>query len=155
MRGRWYLLLLAGLAVVCAGLAQTQPGHAALAAAGLYEKPAVYTELAFSAPGALPSTLAKSGTPVSVSFGIHNVSGSQQSYNWSIALVRSGTSRVAASGVAATPAQGRATVTKPVKVTCASASERIQVVVRLASPADSISFWLTCPPAAAKTRAAK
>lgn len=155
MRGRWYLLMLAGFAVVCAGLAQTQPGHAALAAAGLYEKPAAYTELAFSAPGALPGTLAKSGTPVNVSFGIHNVSDSARSYNWSIALVRSGASRVAASGVAATPAQGRTAVSKPVAVTCASASERIQVVVRLASPADSISFWLTCPPAPAKTRAAK
>jgi hypothetical protein len=153
MRGRWYLLLLAGVAVVCVGLAQTRPGHAVLGAAGLYEKPATYTELAFSTPGALPSTLSKSGARVNVSFDIHNVSDNPRSYNWSIALVRSGASHVEASGAASAPAQGRTAITKSVTATCASG--RVEVVVHLASPADSISFWMTCPPAAGKKRAAK
>jgi hypothetical protein len=151
MRGRWYLLLLGAVVVACVGLAQTRPGHAALAAAGLYEQPATYTELAFSTPGSLPSTLTKSGSSVKVSFGIHNVSGNAHTYNWTIALVRSGVSQVKASGVAATPAQGRSLINKSVMVACPSG--RVQVVVRLASTNESISDWMTCPPAAAKKRA--
>lgn len=153
MRNRWYLLLLAAIVLACVGLAQTQQGHAALGAAGLYEKPAAYTELTFTTPGALSSTLTKSGASVKVSFGIHNVSDNPRSYNWSIALVRSGVSQIKASGAALTTAQGRTAITRPVVAACVSG--RVQVVVRLASPVESISFWMTCPPVAAKTGGAK
>jgi hypothetical protein len=134
-------------------LAQTGSGHTLLRAAGLYEEPASYTELAFSTPGDLPSALAKPSASVKVSFGIHNVSDSPRSYDWSIALVHSGVSQVKASGAASTSAQGRTAVTKSVTAACSSG--RVQVVVRLASPAQSISFWLTCPPVASKAKAAR
>jgi hypothetical protein len=153
MRGRWYLALVAVIVVVCAGLAQAQQGHSLLRAAGLYEEPASYTELAFNTPGALPSTLTKSGASVKVSFGIHNVSENPRSYTWSIVLVYSGVSRVKASGAAPTPPQGRTAITKSVVAACVGG--RVQVVVRLASPAESISSWMTCPPAAAMTKDAQ
>ena len=153
MRSRWYLLLLIAAVIACAGLAQTRQGHALLGAAGLYKEPATYTELAFSKPDALPSTLPKSNASVEVSFGIHNVSGNARSYTWSIALVRSGVNQVKASGGALTAAQGRTTITKSVVAACDGG--RVQVVVHLASPAESIGFWMTCPHATAKTRVAR
>ena len=153
VRSRWYLLALAAVALICAALAQTRQGHAALGAAGLYEEPSTYAELAFSTPNALPSALAKSGASVKVSFGIHNVSDNPRTYIWSIALVHSGVSQVKASGTASTAAQGQTEITTSVVAACVGG--RVQVVVRLASPAESISFWMTCPPAAAKTRVAQ
>jgi hypothetical protein len=153
MKGRWYLILLAAVVLACAGLAQTRPGHAALASAGLYEEPATYSELAFSTPDALPSALTKSGASVKVSFGIRNVSSDPRSYDWSIALVRSGKSQVKASGTAPAPAQGQTEITRSVAAACVGG--RVQVVVRLANPAESISFWMTCPPAATKKRSAQ
>lgn len=153
MRNRWPLLLLAAAVMACAGLAQTRPGHALLGTAGLYQKPAAYTELAFTRPDALPSTLTKAKPSVKVSFGIHNVSDSARSYHWSIALVRSGASGVKASGTALTSAQGRTVITKSVVAACVGG--RVQVVVRLASPKQSIGFWMTCPPVRGKTGAAK
>jgi hypothetical protein len=148
MRSRWYLLLFAVFALACASLAQTPQGHRLLGAAGIYEEPATYTELAFSRPGALPNTLPTSTASVKVSFGIHNVSSDPRSYNWSIVLVHSGVAKVKASGAVLTAAQGRASVTRSVVPACTGG--RVQVVVRLASPAQSISFWMTCPSASAK-----
>ena len=148
MTGRWYLFLLGAVILAVVGLAQTRQGHALLADAGLYKAPASYTELSFTEPGALPSALAKPSGIVKVSFSIHNVSGDSRSYQWSVVLVDAGRSKVGASGTAATPAQGRTVVTRSVAASCAGG--RLQVVARLASPAESISFWMTCPPAAAK-----
>jgi hypothetical protein len=153
MKSRWYLLLPAVIAVVCVGLAQTTQGHRLLGAAGIYEEPATYTELAFSTPGALPNTLPTLTASVRVSFGIHNVSSDPRSYNWSIALVHSGVSEVKASGAVLTAAQGQASVTRSVVPACTGG--RVQVVVRLASPGQSISFWMTCPSAPAQTKASQ
>lgn len=153
MKNRWGLLLLGVIGLVCLSLAQTSPGHRLFAAAGLYEEPAAYTELSFSAPGALPGTLPTLGASVRVSFGIHNVSSDPRSYDWSISLVRAGVSKVKASGTVFTTAQGRAAVTRSVVPACAGG--RVQVVARLASPAQSISFWMTCPAAPAKTKASQ
>lgn len=150
MKNRWQLLLLVAAVLVCAGLAQTQPGHALLRNTGLYETPAAYAELTFSAPGNLPSAVAKPNADITVAFGIHNVSGDSRDYHWSIMLVHSGKSQVRASGTVLTPAQGRTAVTRSVPAACSSG--RVQVVVRLASPAESISFWVTCPSATAKKR---
>jgi hypothetical protein len=148
MKNRWQLLLLVAAVLVCAGLAQTQPGHAVLRDAGLYETPAAYTELTFSAPGTLPDAVAKPNASVTVAFGIHNVSNDSRNYNWSIVLVHSGKSQVKASGTVLTMAQGRSSVSKSVPAACSSG--RVQVVVRLASPAESISFWVACPTATVK-----
>jgi hypothetical protein len=143
MKGRWSLLLLAALIVACAGLAQTSQGHSMLRAAGLYEEPSSYTELAFTTPDNLPSALRSPNSPIKVSFGIHNVTGSARAYHWSIVLTKAGQSHVKASGVVAAPAQGRVTVARSVAMTCVGG--RLQVVARLASPAESVDFWVTCP----------
>jgi hypothetical protein len=119
--------------------------------AGLYETPATYTELAFSQSAALPSTLAEPSGNVKVSFGIHNVSDAAHSYQWSIAVVHSGKSQVKATGTVPLPAQGRISLARSVAAACASG--RTQVVVRLAAPAESINFWVTCVPAASQKRA--
>lgn len=150
MKGRWQLFLLVAVILTCVGLAQTQQGHVLLEDAGLY-KTATYTELAFSQPGALPSALEKPSGNVKVSFGIHNVSDSSRSYRWSIAFVHAGKSQVKASGAVLTPAQGQTTVTRSVAAACVGG--RLQVIVRLAAPPESISFWMTCPPVAVEKRA--
>jgi hypothetical protein len=143
MRGRWSLLALVVLVVICAGLAQTGKGHALLADAGLYKVPATYTELAFTNSGALPDAPTAKGR-VPVSFSLHNVSGSASAYQWSIAVTGNGKNQVKATGTVSVPAQGTATVAKTVTVACGNAPS-LQVVVRLASPAESIDFSVTCP----------
>jgi hypothetical protein len=148
MRARWQLALLVAAVLACVAGAQTRPGHAVLRDVGLYETPATYTELAFSEPGKLPAALTKPNNNIKVSFTVHNASSASRTYQWSIALVQAGKSQVKATGAVLSPAQGRAEVSKSVGVACAGA--RLQVVVRLASPAESISFWMTCPPAAKK-----
>jgi hypothetical protein len=151
VKGRWSLLSLVALIVICAGLAQTSPGHALLRDAGLYEVPAQYAELAFTDPGALPNTLTLAKGPIPVSFSVHNVSGSSQSYQWSIAVTHDGKSQVKAAGTVGVPAQGKATVAK--KVTACGTGPNVQVVVRLASPAESINFWVFCPGGTATAKA--
>ena len=142
VRGRWSLLSIAALVMVCAGLAQTSAGHAVLRETGLYKVPATYTELSFTNPGS--SALASVKGQVSVSFSVHNVSGLARSYQWSVAVARDGKSQVKAVGDVGVPAQGRTTVTKSVTEACATSPD-FQVVVRLATPAESIDFWVLCP----------
>ena len=137
------LVMLLALVVLCAGFAQTGPGHAVLADAGLFQRPASYAELTFTAPGDLPSSLPTAESAVDLSFDIHNVSGTARVYQWSIVLAGNGHSSVGASGTASAPAQGRVTVTRSVAATCSGT--RLQVLVRLASPAESVDFWVTCP----------
>jgi hypothetical protein len=151
MKNRWQLLSLLAAVLACTALAQTQPGHSLLRNVGLYETPAPYAELTFSKPGDLPTALTRPGESVRVSFGIHNVSGDARNYAWSIVLMHAGKNTVTASGSVQTPAQGRSAVAKSVVPACVSG--RLQVVVRLASPAESISFWMTCPPAPASKKA--
>jgi hypothetical protein len=151
VRGRWSLLSIVALVAICAGLAQTSRGHALLSDAGLYKVPASYAELAFTDSGALPDSLtsakgargqAKGQVPVS--FSVHNVSGSSSAYQWSIAITVGSKSQVKATGTLGVPAQGKATVTKSVTAACGKAPS-LQVTVRLASPAESIGFWVSCP----------
>ena len=139
------LIALIVLVLLCVGLAQTSPGHVLLGDVGLYEQPASYTELAFTAPADLPTSLPTPNSPINVSFDIRNVSGTARAYQWSVVLTRNGQSHVKATGAVTAPAQGRVTVTKSVAMTCVAG--RLQVQVRLASPAQSTDFWVTCPPA--------
>lgn len=140
------LVLLVALAALCAGLAQTSPGHVLLGDIGLYEQNASYTELTFTTPSDLPATLPSPNAPIDVSFGIHNASGAARAYQWSVVLTKAGQSDVKASGTVTASAQGRVTVTKTVAMTCVGG--RLQVSVRLASPAESVDFWVTCPASA-------
>ena len=152
MRGRWGGVVLVALVLIFAALAQSQPGHGVLRDLGLYKSPDAYTELTFTAPDGLPNAIAKKTSKVSVSFDIHNVSVSPRGYQWSIAVVAAGKSQVKASGSATVGAHGRTTVTPSVRVTCTGT--QVEVVVALASPAESINFRATCP-ATRKPTAAK
>jgi len=143
MKRWWSAIALMVLLLVGAGVAQTGEGHVLLQDAGLVQGPSSYTELAFTDPGSLPSQLTSSSAPINVSFGIHNSSGSSRTYQWSIVLVHSGHSDVKASGAISTSVQGTAAVAKTVTAACVGG--RLQVAVRLASPAESIAFWVTCP----------
>jgi hypothetical protein len=147
MKARWQVLVLVAAVLICAALAQTQQGHVLLRNVGLSETPATYTELAFSEPGNLPRALTKPAENIKVSFSIHNVSGDPRSYQWSIILVHAGKSQVKANGSLLSPAQGQTEVTRSVQAACVGG--RLQVVVRLISPSESINFWMTCLPAAA------
>jgi hypothetical protein len=138
------VVILMALVILCAGFAQTGPGHSVLSGMGLYQPPVSYTELTFAAPGDLPSALPSPGAPVNVSFNIHNVSGAARVYQWSVVLANNGhNGSQEASGTVTAPAQGRVTVTRSVATTCTAG--RLQVLVRLASPAESVEFWVTCP----------
>jgi hypothetical protein len=144
------LVMVVALVLLCVGLAQTSQGHVLLGDMGLYEQPASYTELTFTTPGDLPSTLPSPNSPIDVSFSIHNVSGAAHPYQWSVVLTKTGQSHVKASGTITVPAQGRVTVTKSVAMTCVGG--RLQVLVRLVNPAESVDFWVTCPSSAQRSR---
>jgi hypothetical protein len=144
------LILAIVLVAACAGLAQTSQGHVVLSDVGLYEKPASYTELTFTNPGDLPSTLRKSNSPVKVSFAIRNVSGTARAYQWSVALTKANKTQVKATGTVTALAQQSVNVTKSVTTACTSG--RVEVLVRLASPAESVHFWVTCPATAQRPK---
>ena len=145
MSGWRSALTLLALLVLVAGLAQTSQGHSLLKDAGIYQEPASYTELTFTAPGKLPEQLTSKRTPVAVAFRIHNVSGASRSYRWSITVVRSSKGHQATAGVVQAPAQREVKIVRIVVLACTGG--RLQVVVGLVDPAQSIDFWVTCPPA--------
>lgn len=124
-------------------LAQTMAGRTFLQSVGLYKPPGGFTALAFTDPGNIPDRVPHGNTSIGVSFGIRNATDASRTYDWSIALVHSGKSQVGASGVATVPAQGQTTISRAVAAACTGG--RLQVIVRLASPAESIDFWVTCP----------
>ena len=140
-----YLAAVGVLLLVCVGVAQTSPGHLLLSNVGLYEQPASYTELTFASPSELTTSLKTPKSPVDVSFIIHNVTGSARAYHWSVVLTKDGASRVSKAGTAPVRSGGRVTIRKSLVTSCSSG--RIQVSVRLASPAESVDFWVTCPAA--------
>ena len=136
----------AALVVACAGLAQTGTGHAVLREAGLLQAQPDYTALAFTYPQSLPRQLRSEHASIDVSFGIHNITGSPRTYRWSIMLVRSGRTQLNFAGVLRIPDKGSSTVDRNIETSCVGG--RLQVVVRLASPAESIDFWTACRPQA-------
>lgn len=150
MRKGWSALISAALVVACVGLAQTGTGHAALREAGLLQAPPGYTALAFSHPQSLPTQLRSEHASIDVSFGIHNASGTPRTYRWSIVLVRSGRTHLKAAGVLRMSAEGSSSIDRIVTTSCMGG--RLQVVVRLATPTESIEFWTACRPQARGAR---
>ena len=138
------------LVLLCAGVAQTSPGHSILTGLGVTATPPSYTELSFTMPDGLQETVGAVQAPITVSFGIHNVSKSPKDYHWSAVAVHDGTNEGSVSGAVTVAAQGRTSVTGNIQATCPSG--RDQVVVRLASPAESINFWVTCPAVSAPAK---
>jgi len=131
------------LVLLCAGVAQTSPGHSVLVGLGLTQTPSGYTELSFTSPDGLQQFVASEQAPVTVSFAIHNVSGSSKSYQWSVVALHNGSNVGSSSGNLSVAAQGHASATTNVQVTCPSG--RIQMVLKLADPAESLNFWVACP----------
>ncbi|HEX9354948.1 MAG TPA: hypothetical protein VF933_14165, partial [Streptosporangiaceae bacterium] len=138
----WSSIALVALVAAAAGLAQTGAGHAFLQRAGLFQPPVSYTTLAFAHPESLPIQLKSRHASLNVSFVIHNVSRSSHAYHWSILVVRAGRSHREAAGALQVPGEGRATVSRTVNRKCVGGGLRL--VVRLATPPESVDFLATC-----------
>jgi hypothetical protein len=137
------LVTIVAAAALAAGLAQTSAGHFLLGQAGLDEKPASYTAIAFTDPRSLPAHLSAAPARVSAPFAVTNTSAGPRSYHWSITLDRAGHSYRLAAGQVEVPAGDRRTVAGTVTASCPSGPARL--TVQVAAPAESIDFWLACP----------
>jgi hypothetical protein len=135
-------IALVAAVAVATGLAQTSAGHALLQRTGLYEMPASYTALAFSAPASLPLHLHSAHAAVNVSFNIRNVSDAPRSYQWTVLEIRHGRSKQSFSSDIRVPADGKVTVHRSVSTRCIGG--RIRIAVMLAIPAESIGLMVTC-----------
>jgi hypothetical protein len=145
--GRWLgrplgLLTLLGVLALLVGVAQTPPGHSVLRDTGLVGSPPVYTSLYFTDPGGLPSTVPSGHVALTVSFSVHNASSSPNSYQWTIQVVRGNQQTPAASGTLTVPPGGTRPENSDLAAFCPSGD--LQVVVRLAAPAESIDFRAAC-----------
>ena len=142
-RGR-VLRLLGPLAAVVAlvTVAQTPPGHSLLRLAGLEKAPPAYSALYFTDPGGLPATLPSGHVALNVSFAVHNASQSANSYQWAVQVVQGKKIHPAARGTTTIPAGGTKAENRAVTALCPSGV--LEVVVRLAAPAESIHFRAVC-----------
>jgi hypothetical protein len=136
------LLTLFGVLALLVGLAQTPPGYSLLRDTGLVGSPPSYTSLSFSDPAGLPSTVPSGHVALPVSFSVHNGSSSSSSYQWTIQVIHGGRQTQAASGTLIVPAGGTTPENSQVAAFCPSGE--LQVVVRLAAPAESIDFRAAC-----------
>jgi hypothetical protein len=133
--------LFAGLTVLVT-LAQTSPGHSLMRLAGLTKASTVYTALYFPDPGGLPSTVPSGHVELNVSFAVHNAAQSAGSYKWTIQLLHGSKTDLAASGTVTMPGGATKAESRAVSTLCQSGT--LEVIVRLASPAESIHFRATC-----------
>lgn len=144
---RWSLALVLGVIAII-GLAQTSPGRAGLRAIGLVRPVASFSALYFTHPQQIQVQLPTGPVTVPVSFSIRNDTSQAQSYQWSVVLVDGVDTKHVASGAATVKQGDVATVAKKVSGTCWSGE--LQVVVRLAVPAESIDFYAGCSAANGK-----
>ena len=139
------MLTLFGVLALLVGLAQTPPGYSLLRDTGLVGSPPSYTSLYFSDPGGLPSTVPSGHVALMVSFSVHNASSSSGNYHWTIQtiqLVHGNQQTQAASGTLTVPPGGTTRENSQVAAFCPNGE--LQVVVRLAAPAQSIDFRAAC-----------
>ncbi len=137
-RGTLAVLVLVVLAV---GIAQTSAGHSLLRKAGLFEQPASYASLAFQHPQSPPQLSARADVPVS--FVISNVGNTPHTYQWILSLAQGSLDRHVATGSIRLAPGNRAVLTRTAHVVCTQ--QRVNLVVSLAHPAESIHAWATCP----------
>ena len=128
------------MALVAIGLAQTAGGHSALRKLGLVSKPQRYTELYFAQPGNLPVRVAHA--PLQVGFVIHNAEGSARSYRWSATAEATGKTRTVGQGEAPVATGDTVSLDPALSIPCTGS--KVLVTIRLAQPAESISFRTTC-----------
>ncbi|NJP91070.1 hypothetical protein HCN51_16685 [Nonomuraea sp. FMUSA5-5] len=132
---------LLGAVVVAALGAQTEQGRGLLVAAGLAGAYGGYTELAFTAPQALPDRVPATSYLAPPSFTVRNVTGRRHEYAWSIRLTESGRTRDVAGGRVTLAAGQPVTITPSTKALCEPGP--VTVGVRLDS-GEAISFRATC-----------
>ena len=108
------------LVLLCAGVAQTSPGHSVLVGLGVTATPPSYTELSFTNAGSLQESVAAVEAPITVSFSIHNVSGSAKSYQWSAVALQRRRERGVALRWCHRGTPGAASFIENVQVTCPS-----------------------------------
>lgn len=139
---RWGLGILIVGAAVLLSVFQTGVGHALLRKAGLAQGAAGYTSLSFLHPRSLPDKLESRQATVGVPFVIRNATSSAYDYRWSVALLRRGRSRRVHAGTVRLSAGQAAVISRSVGITCTR--DRVQIVVSLERPAESIDAWLAC-----------
>jgi hypothetical protein len=140
---RWRgLAALAAAAVLAAGVGQTGAGHAILRSAGLLSEPSGYTSLAFTDPQALPEQLAAKRTDVGISFVVRNSTPASHDYQWSVVLVAGQQTRRLAGGTVRVAPGRAAVIARSASISCSRG--RVQMVVGLARPAESIDAWAAC-----------
>lgn len=141
-RAKWWLAPLAAGVLLIVALAQTPPGHAVMRWTGLEARPAPYSELYFTDSKALPVQLPAGHFSLPVSFAVHNATPDALTYRWTVQRV-TGTRAVRTSSGQFALGPGATAVTRRV-VTGNCQPGALQVVVRLASPAESIDFRTVC-----------
>jgi hypothetical protein len=133
--------LVAGIAVLAA-LAQTPPGRSLLRQTGLAQSPAPYSALYFTDPRGLPATVPSGHVGLDISFAVHNATRSGNAYQWTVQVVEATKTQIAAEGTMTIPAGGTRQRNTLVSVLCPSGT--LEVVVRLAAPAESIDYQASC-----------
>lgn len=124
-------------------LLQTSAGHALLRGVGLVGAPPDVTELAFSSPNSLPTTLAGPRGQVDIAFVIRNDSVHARSYRWRISQTGNETAVPPSTAGTTWVASGAATtVRRSVYVGCAAPTAHLQVT--LPSVNETLSLVLTC-----------
>jgi hypothetical protein len=139
----WRALVLVVVVAFAVEIAQTSPGHALLQKAGLVKAPN-YTALSFVQPQLLPTQLPARHSSVNVSFVIRNATASPHAYNWQVQLVRGKRTTSAASARTLVPAGASTIVANTIRTSCVGG--KIDFVIKLAVPAESINFRSACRP---------
>jgi hypothetical protein len=138
----WSAVGLVAVVVAAAVLAQTGAGRALTREMGLTRTPPAYAQLSFAQPQSLPGSLTAPDTTLSVPFEIRNSSAAGRTYQWSVTLVHGRSIQRLAMGGTRVPAGGSVTTDPTVTVSCTGGRARLDV--GLASPHESIDFYLTC-----------
>jgi hypothetical protein len=146
---RWSAVGLVALVLAVVGVAQTGAGQSLLRAAGLAGPPPGYTALSFTNPAQLPTQLYSREALLDASFMIRNSSTAARRYDWQIFAAWNGRTRRLAGGQATVAAGRTGQVSRDVLASCASG--QLQIVIKLAEPRESISYWATCWSAAKAT----
>jgi len=140
---RWSVVAVGGLALAGVGFAQTGPGHSVLRSAGLVAPQPAYTALAFAHPQQLLTQLFSTEALLETSFVIQNLSPGSRAYAWHMVEVHDGRRLQVASGRTKVGGGRAATISKTVLTSCASG--RLEVVVSLTTPSESIAYSMMCP----------
>lgn len=140
--GNWRLAALAVGILTIVALAQTPLGRTAMNWTGVAKPPVAYSELYFTNSSTWPSQIPPGHFLLPVSFAVHNATQATKAYHWTIQTVTQTKVVRVVSGQFSLPAGARTVTQQLVTGTCVKSS--LQVVVGLASPAESIVLRTAC-----------